>query len=290
MIFRATPQWFISMDESAGGKSLRQKALAEITEVKWHPTWGEGRLANMFKARPDWCVSRQRAWGVPIPVFYCQGCDEAVADPKIIDHVADIFARKRPTRGIAPRERIAPRRLQMRKMRRYGFSQRDRHPRRLVRLGFEHAWPFWKPAATRCFPADVYLEGGDQYRGWFNSSLSCGIVAHDTAPYKQIITHGWVVDGEGKKQSEITRQRHRADRDHQQIGADDAASVGSGGRVTPRTFAARTRSCSASSMRIARCRNTLRYALGNLAEFDPATDSVDADRMLEIDRWSACFS
>src|SRR5436190_2637051 len=94
VIFRATPQWFVSMDEAVDGKSLRQRALDEVAQVKWHPSWGEGRMGNMFKGRPDWCVSRQRSWGVPIPVFYCKGCDEAVADPKIIDHVADIFAKE----------------------------------------------------------------------------------------------------------------------------------------------------------------------------------------------------
>jgi isoleucyl-tRNA synthetase len=286
VIFRATPQWFISMDESAGGKSLRQKALAEITEVKWHPTWGEGRLANMFKTRPDWCVSRQRAWGVPIPVFYCQGCDEAVADPKIIDHVADIFARETADAWYArPESELLPDGYKCAKCGGTDFRKETD----ILDVWFDSGSSCVAVLETRGdtlrFPADVYLEGGDQYRGWFNSSLSCGIVAHDTAPYKQIITHGWVVDGEGKKQSKSLGNVTAPIEIINKSGADVlrlwAAAV---------EYTEDVRCSDEILLRVVdayrKMRNTLRYALGNLAEFDPATDSVDADRMLEIDRWA----
>ena len=189
VIFRATPQWFISMDEAVDGKSLRDRAFDEISKVKWHPAWGEGRMSNMFKGRPDWCVSRQRSWGVPIPVFYCNGCDEAVADPKIVDHVADIFAKETADAWYARSEsELLPEGHEC-----TNCSGKDfRKETDILDVWFDSGSSCVAVLETRGetlrFPADVYLEGGDQYRGWFNSSLSCGIAAHDQAPYKQIIT------------------------------------------------------------------------------------------------------
>ncbi|MCA1609085.1 MAG: class I tRNA ligase family protein, partial [Acidobacteria bacterium] len=205
VVFRATPQWFITMDEVRDirpSKSLRIRALEEIKQVKWHPAWGEDRLRNMFTGRPDWCVSRQRSWGVPIPVFYCAGCDGAVADPAVIDHVADIFAKETADAWYARKaSELLPENFKC-----GGCGGREfRKETDILDVWFDSGSSCVAVLETRGdvlrFPADVYLEGGDQYRGWFNSSLSCGIAAHGEAPYKQIITHGWVVDGEGKKQS-----------------------------------------------------------------------------------------
>jgi isoleucyl-tRNA synthetase len=286
VIFRATPQWFISMDESVGGKSLREKALDEIAGVKWHPAWGEGRLANMFKTRPDWCVSRQRAWGVPIPVFYCQSCDEAVADPKIVDHVADIFAAETADAWYArPEIELLPDGYKCAKCGGADFRKETD----ILDVWFDSGSSCVAVLETRGdtlrFPADVYLEGGDQYRGWFNSSLSCGIAAHDSAPYKQIITHGWVVDGEGKKQSKSLGNVTAPIEIINKSGADVlrlwAAAV---------EYTEDVRCSDEILLRVVdayrKMRNTLRYALGNLAEFDPATDAVNEGRMLEIDRWA----
>ena len=228
VIFRATPQWFISMDDQ-GEKSLRNQALREIENVKWHPNWGEGRMANMFKGRPDWCVSRQRSWGVPIPVFYCQKCDTPVADKKIVDHVADIFAKEtadawynRPESELLPEGFVCP-----------NCNSADfRKETDILDVWFDSGSSCVAVLETRDnlrFPADVYLEGGDQYRGWFNSSLMCGLAAHDESPYKQIITHGWVVDGEGKKQSKSVGNVTAPNRDHQQIRRGHFAFVGGGG-------------------------------------------------------------
>ncbi len=285
VIFRATPQWFISMDDQ-GDKSLRAQALREIENVSWHPSWGEGRMANMFKGRPDWCVSRQRSWGVPIPVFYCQKCDEPVADSKIVDHVADIFAKEtadawysRPESELLPDGFACPK-----------CNSRDfRKETDILDVWFDSGSSCIAVLETRGdtlrFPADVYLEGGDQYRGWFNSSLMCGLAAHDQSPYKQIITHGWVVDGEGKKQSKSLGNVTAPIEIINKSGADVlrlwAAAV---------DYTEDVRCSDEILQRVTdayrKFRNTLRYALGNLDGFDPETDVVSSKSMLEIDRWA----
>ena len=286
VIFRATPQWFISMDEAVDGHSLRERALAEMAKVKWHPAWGEGRMGNMFKGRPDWCVSRQRAWGVPIPVFYCQDCDEAVADPKVIDHVADIFAVETADAWYSrPESELLPEGFKCGKCNSADFRKETD----ILDVWFDSGSSCVAVLETRGdtlrFPADVYLEGGDQYRGWFNSSLSCGIAAHDSAPYKQIITHGWVVDGEGKKQSKslgnVTAPHEIIDKSGAEIlrlwaaAVDYTEDVRCSDEILSRVVDA-----------YRKMRNTLRYALGNLAEFDPARDSVAPNEMLDVDLWA----
>ena len=286
VIFRATPQWFISMDEAVSGSSLRQRAMDEIKRVKWLPAWGEGRMNNMFKGRPDWCVSRQRSWGVPIPVFYCKGCDEAVADPKIIDHVADIFAKETADAWYArPESELLPDGYKCVKCGEADFRKETD----ILDVWFDSGSSCVAVLETRGdtlrFPADVYLEGGDQYRGWFNSSLSCGIAAHDRAPYKQIITHGWVVDGEGKKQSKsignVTAPQEIIDKSGADVLRLWAAAV---------DYTEDVRCSDEILLRVVdayrKFRNTLRYALGNLAEFDPTTDSVGPNEMLDIDLWA----
>jgi isoleucyl-tRNA synthetase len=286
VIFRATPQWFISMDVGTQAASLRESALREIEQVNWHPEWGERRMHNMFKNRGDWCVSRQRFWGVPIPVFYCQGCEEAVADPKIVDHVADIFAVETADAWYArPEIELLPDGYTCAKCGGGEFRKETD----ILDVWFDSGSSCVAVLETRGetlrFPADVYLEGGDQYRGWFNSSLSCGIAAHDSAPYKQIITHGWVVDGEGKKQSKSLGNVTAPQEIINKSGADVlrlwAAAV---------DYTEDVRCSDEILQRVVdayrKMRNTLRYALGNLDKFDPAADSVDEAAMLEIDRWA----
>lgn len=293
VVFRATPQWFISMDERFGGSDssgnaavLRQQALEEIGKVKWHPAWGEGRMANMFRGRPDWCVSRQRTWGVPIPVFYCSGCGEPVADPRVVDHVADIFGRETADAWYArPENELLPEGYRCAKC--GGADLRKETD--ILDVWFDSGSSCVAVLETRGetlrFPADVYLEGGDQYRGWFNSSLSCGIAAHGTAPYRQIITHGWVVDGEGRKQSKslgnVTSPLEIIDRSGAEIirlwaaAVDYTEDVRCSDEILSRVVDA-----------YRKFRNTLRYALGNLDRFDPANDPVARNEMLEIDRWA----
>lgn len=289
VIFRATPQWFVAMDQVNGEPSdngLRQKAFREIETVAWHPTWGAGRMTNMFKGRPDWCVSRQRSWGVPIPVFYCQACDEAVADPKIVDHVADIFERETADAWYAREaSELLPQAYKCAKCNGADFRKETD----ILDVWFDSGSSCVAVLETRGdtlrFPADVYLEGGDQYRGWFNSSLSCGIAAHDRAPYKQIITHGWVVDGEGRKQSKslgnVTAPKEIIDKSGADVLRLWAAAV---------DYTEDVRCSDEILQRVVdayrKMRNTLRYMLGNLDGFDPANDALSDDELLEIDRWA----
>jgi isoleucyl-tRNA synthetase len=277
------------MDEIYGepsANSLRQRALEEIKKVNWHPGWGEDRMRNMFKGRPDWCVSRQRFWGVPIPVFYCQACDQAIADPQVVNHVADIFAKETSDAWYArPGHELLPEDFKCPKCGGGDFSKETDILDVWFDSGSSCVAVLENRGRTLHFPADVYLEGGDQYRGWFNSSLSCGIAAHDRAPYKQIITHGWVVDGEGRKQSKslgnVTAPQEIIDRSGADVLRLWAAAV---------DYTEDVRCSDEILLRVVdayrKMRNTLRYALGNLEGFDPATDTVSDNELYEIDRWA----
>ena len=288
VVFRATPQWFVSMDALAqtGAKnSLRTSALEAVAETRWHPGWGMSRMQNMLKSRPDWCVSRQRAWGVPIPVFYCAGCDEPVADSRIVNYVADIF-QKETADAWYNREakNLLPENFKCGKCGAADFNKETD----ILDVWFDSGSSCVAVLETRDnlqFPADVYFEGGDQYRGWFNSSLMCGLAAHDIAPYKTVITHGWVVDGEGKKQSKsvgnVTAPQEIINKSGAEILRLWAAAVDYTEDVR----------CSDEILRTVtdayrKFRNTLRYALGNLEGFNPETDRVSVSEMLEIDRWA----
>jgi isoleucyl-tRNA synthetase len=289
VVFRATPQWFISMDEVNGipdTNGLRQRAFQEIEKVSWHPTWGEDRMRNMFRGRPDWCVSRQRSWGVPIPVFYCSGCDEAIADKRVIEYVADIFAKETADAWYArPESELLPEGFTCPKCGGNEFKKETD----ILDVWFDSGSSCVAVLETRGdtlrFPADVYLEGGDQYRGWFNSSLSCGIAAHNEAPYKQIVTHGWVVDGEGRKQSKslgnVTAPQEIIDRSGADVLRLWAAAV---------DYTEDVRCSDEILLRVVdayrKMRNTLRYALGNLYGFEPSKDTVADAELLEIDRWA----
>jgi isoleucyl-tRNA synthetase len=308
VIFRATPQWFIAMDQAhrdlvekdedgrdrsnftdnlpeTPAASLRGSALAEIERVKWIPGWGVDRMRNMLKGRPDWCVSRQRVWGVNIPVFYCTRCTEAVADPAIVNHVADIFERESGDAW-------------------YTHDAKDLLPPGYTCKGCgAQEWTkesdildVWFDSGTSSvavlenreelrWPADVYLEGGDQFRGWFNSSLMIGIADHDRAPYKTVITHGWTLDAQGRAMHKSAGNAVEPDKVIKQSGAE-----------TIRLWCASSnymddmRASDEILQRVTdgyrKLRNTARFALGNLDRFDPERDSVAVEEMEEIDRWA----
>src|SRR5688572_9176006 len=311
VIFRATPQWFISMDRAggpvverdedgrdrsnftdnfsdasvSGANSLRAAAISEIERVQWLPGWGVDRMRNMFKGRPDWCVSRQRVWGVSIPVFYCAKCTEAVADPQIINRVADVFEQESAdawyTRSATE---LLPEGYRCRKC----GGQEWTKETDILDVWFDSGSSSIAVLEHRPelrWPADVYIEGGDQFRGWFNSSLMIGLAVHNRAPYKTVLTHGWTVDAQGKAM-------------HKSAGnaVPPAEVIKESGAEILRLWCASSNyfddmRCSEEILQrvtdgYRKLRNTARFALGNLHGFDPQHHAVAEADMLEIDRWA----
>jgi isoleucyl-tRNA synthetase len=299
VIFRATPQWFISLDrispDDDWGLSLRQGAEKEIKEaVNWIPAWGRERMLNMFKNRADWCVSRQRVWGVPIPAFYCVGCNKeslepvVLLDPKVINHVADIFEKesadawyKYDAKELLPAGFKCPS---------CGGDEFTKETDILdVWFDSGSSWPsvfkdYFADELGEWRPADVYLEGGDQYRGWFNSSLIISLAKYRQAPYRNIVTHGWLITVQGEKMSKS-----------QGTGISPNEVVKDSGADILRLWVASSDyhedvRCSLEILErtvdaYRKLRNTARYALGNLSGFDAARDTVSETELLEIDRW-----
>ena len=286
VIFRATPQWFISMDRSVeDGHSLRAGALAEIERVNWVPAWGRERMRNMLKGRPDWCVSRQRVWGVPIPAFYCADCGETIADEKVIDHVSAIFEKETADAWYSREaEYLLPDGFTCPKCGGSKFTKDtdildvwfDSGSSSLAVLVAERNMPW---------PADVYIEGPDQYRGWFNSSLMVALAARDQAPYKTVITHGWTVDGEGKAMHKSTGNAMPPEEVVGKLGAEILRLW-----VASSDFKEDVRISEEILKRVVdayrKLRNTARYALSNLYDFDPERDRVAETEMYEIDLWA----
>ena len=280
-IFRATEQWFIGMDRN----DLRaESARCDQRASSGCPSWGQERMHNMIADRPDWCISRQRTWGVPIIVFYCDGCREPLTDRKILDSVVKLFAEHSADIWY---ERTAaelmPAGTKCAKCGGTEFSKEndildvwfDSGSSHLAVLGHDPELPW---------PADMYLEGGDQYRGWFHSSLLVGVALKGAAPYRECATNGWTLDGEGRAMSKSLGNVIEPEKVIKQYGAEVlrlwVASVEYNEDVRfSETILARLTDA------YRKLRNTFRYALGVLADFDPAKDALPADQLLEVDQW-----
>ncbi|MGA9522346.1 MAG: isoleucine--tRNA ligase [Myxococcaceae bacterium] len=288
IIFAGTWQWFIALDKemSEGGGTLRQKALHEIDHsVKWIPDWGRDRIFNMLEGRPDWTISRQRTWGVPIPVAFCTACDEAVVSPELMENVANAVEKEGV--GVWYREDV-------RKFLPEGFAcpkcgGAEFHKETdILDVWFDSAVSFVDVAEKRLGlkrPVDLYLEGSDQHRGWFHSALLVSTATRDRAPYKSVLTHGFVVDGEGRKMSKSIGNTVAPEKMILQYGAEVVRLwvASSDYRDDVRLSDQILKGLSEGYRKI---RNTLRYALSNLYDFDPAKDAVREADLLPLDKWA----
>jgi len=289
VIFRATEQWFIAMETPMpGGKSkedtLRSRTLEEIKHVKWDPAWGEERLSNMITTRPDWCISRQRVWGVPIAVFLCESCGKPLNDPAVNRKVVELFARSgadawftSESDTILPAEMKCPH---------CGGAKFEKETD-IFDVWLESGASYLALIAdepTYPWPSDLYLEGGDQYRGWFQSSLLCAMGTHGTPPYKEVVTPGWTLDEKGQAMSKSRGNDVDPVDISDRLGAEVVRLW-----VASVDFREDVVGSEQLMLRIAenyrKIRNTFRYVLGNLGDFSPHTDSVPFEKMEALDQY-----
>ena len=258
VIFRATPQWFCSVE------SFKDQAIKAIENVQWYPAWGQDRMTSMIRERADWCISRQRRWGLPIPVFYCKDCGKPVSTPESIAKLSKLFDEygsniwfEKDAMELAPEGFTCP----------HCGGKDFTKEKDTLDCWFDSGSTHYASLMHRTpelWPADVYLEGADQYRGWFQSSLLTSVGALDQgAPFRQVLTHGWTVDGQGRAM-------------HKSLGnsSDYHADV----RCSKEIF-------KQIAQNYLKFRNTARYCLGNLNEFDP-NSLVPAQELEELDRWA----
>ncbi len=281
VIFRATEQWFISMD----AHDLRKRALEIIGSVEWVPGWSIRRISGMVEERPDWCISRQRAWGVPIPVFYCDECSELLATTEVFEHIEEIFEREgadtwfeKDAGALLPEGTVCAK----------CGSRSFRKEEDILDVWFESGVSHMAVLELRpelSWPADLYLEGSDQHRGWFQSSLLTSVGLRSKAPYRQVLTHGFLVDGNGRKMSKslgnVVNPLKVIEKSGADIlrlwvcSADYSSDIAVSDEILQRISEA-----------YRRIRNTIRFMLGSLSDFDPINDKVLYADMEPIDKWA----
>ena len=299
VLFRATSQWFARLGDLGDDNSLREKALAEIDRTQWIPTWGRDRISGMIEVRPDWCLSRQRLWGVPIPAYVCKACDEPFLLPEAMDFVATIFEAEganawftRPTSELYPAGTRCPK-----------CQGTDLEKGAdIVDVWFESGVSWAAVADGKLVPkgekVDLYLEGADQHRGWFHSSLLAAVAARGSAPYKAVLTHGWVLDERGKVYSKSEIEKARAagvKTDYVEPGAwmeKNGAEVlrlwsAAADYQSDVVFSKTIMDQLGESYR--KIRNTCRYLLSNLYDFVPSRDLVPDDKLRDLDRLALGF-
>jgi isoleucyl-tRNA synthetase len=281
VIFRATEQWFMSMEAN----DLRKKALDEIERVQWMPSWGRNRIRGMMENRPDWCLSRQRSWGVPIPVFYCQKCKNWLITPEILEHLeglvlkagADVWFTESEERLLPPGTACP-----------HCQGTTFRKETDILDVWFDSGVSYAAVLEARPYldaPADLYMEGSDQHRGWFHSSLLAAVGTRGQAPYRSVLTHGFVVDGQGRKESKSLGNVTHPEEVIKKYGAEiirlwvSAEDYRDDIRVSPNILQQLTEA-------YRRIRNTCRFLLGNLYDFRFSRDAVSREEMEELDRWA----
>lgn len=279
VLFRATDQWFCSVED------FKDEAVKAINEVEWIPGWGKDRITSMVKERKDWCISRQRKWGVPIPIFFCKDCGEPYIDRDAMMAVADLFRKEGSDAWFKyDASEILPEGTKCPKCGGTHFNKEQDIMDVWFDSGSSHAAVLEQRDYLK-WPADLYLEGADQYRGWFQSSLLTSVATKGTAPYQAVLTHGWVVDGEGRKMSKSLGNGIDPQEIVEQYGADVLRLwvASSDYHADIRISKDILKQLSEAYRKI---RNTARYILGNLNDFNPDTDMVDVKDLYPIDKWA----
>jgi len=280
VIFRATPQWFISVEKS----DIRKKCIEAIKKVRWVPEWGENRILGMMDVRPDWCISRQRIWGVPIPAFYCTNCKTQLINSDIIDAVIELVAEKGSDAWFYEEvSEILPEGITCVNCGSKNFERESD----ILDVWFDSGVSHRAVLETRkelSWPSDLYLEGSDQHRGWFQTSLITSVGTRNMAPYKIVLTHGFVVDGEGKKMSKSLGNVIKPQEIVEKSGADmlrlwaASSDYKDDVRISDKIMSHLTDA-------YRKIRNTIRFLMGNLYDFKPEF-SVNEEELLPLDRWA----
>lgn len=279
LIFRATPQWFIRMDRN----ELRERALDAVRSADWVPHWGQARIEGMIENRPDWCISRQRHWGVPITILNCTSCGQPAIDESLFDHIRGLFEREGADAWFnRPVEELTPKGFACPSCSGTAFDKENDILDVWFDSGVSHLAVCDTPRYGLDWPADLYLEGQDQYRGWFQSSLTASVGLKGSSPYRQVLTHGFVVDADGHKMSKSLGNVITPQELIKKYGADILrlwtvmVDFREDLRISDEIMARNTEA-------YRKIRNTLRFLLGNLADFDPAVHAVPIGECTGLD-------